>query len=100
MNDRQRAAMQMALEALHNTSNALLFVSADGYSVSKMAADAYDDAEKAITALREALAKPQGEPQLKRERCPECNGTGEMETGIGMFPCDSCGGSCVKYSLT
>ena len=55
---------------------------------------------EAADALREALAQPQGEPQLKRERCPDCNGSGEYETGIGMFPCDTCGGSCVKYSLT
>lgn len=24
--------------------------------------------------------------------CSECGGTGEMETGIGMMVCDSCGG--------
>jgi antirestriction protein len=26
--------------------------------------------------------------------CPACEGSGQMETGIGMFPCDTCHGEC------
>ena len=57
MTPKERAAMQQALEALHNTQNALLFVSGsiEQFIISNMTADAHDDADKAITALREAL---------------------------------------------
>ena len=59
MTPKERAAMQQALEALHNTQNALLFVSGniEQFIISNMTADAHDDADKAITALREALAE-------------------------------------------
>ena len=52
------AAMRLALDALHNTQNALLFVSGsiEQFIISNMTADAHDDADKAITALRSALA--------------------------------------------
>ena len=57
MTPKERAVMQQALEALHNTQNALLFVSGsiEQFIISNMTADAHDDADKAITALREAL---------------------------------------------
>jgi hypothetical protein len=41
----------------------------------------------AITALRAALVKQAVEP------CKECNGTGEVETGIGMMVCQECPGN-------
>jgi hypothetical protein len=46
MNDQQRAAMQMALNVLEELSEV----------------DSGSDIKEAITALREALAQPQGEP--------------------------------------
>lgn len=64
MNDQQRAAMQMALEALEN-----LFATVKGDCPSLLEEDSggnaglYFECEDAITALREALAQPQGEPQ-------------------------------------
>jgi hypothetical protein len=67
MNDQQRAAMTMALEALE-----VLLTCKHGEFC-----DHYRDAERqsrlAITALREALAQPQGEPvyyQWRRKNQP------------------------------
>jgi hypothetical protein len=61
MNDQQRAAMQMALEALESWKEW------DAWNK----ADAFDkDDDKAITALREALAQPK-KPDECANGCPE-----------------------------
>ena len=54
MNDQQRAAMQMALEALEHSS----WCVQNNYLPDQCG----HDWDEAITALREALAQPQGEP--------------------------------------
>ena len=53
-------ALKLAEEALHNVQNALLFVSGSvkDNTTSTMTADAHDDADKALDAIREALAEP------------------------------------------
>ncbi len=53
MNDQQRAAMQMALEALEKAT--MVYEANDTHPLT------VQRAEDAITALREALAQPQGE---------------------------------------
>ena len=55
------------------------------------------DLERRLTAYINTTPPASQQEQVA---CPDCSGTGEMETGIGMFPCDSCHGSCVKDSLT
>ena len=52
-------ALKLAEEALHNVQNALLFVSGSvkDNTTSTMTADAHDDADKALAAIREALAE-------------------------------------------
>jgi RecJ-like exonuclease len=64
----QTEALKLALEALEDFD--------------------YDKRMQAITAIKEALAQPEQEP----EPCKTCNGTGEVETGIGMMMCDKCHG--------
>ena len=53
-------ALKLAEEALHNVQNALLFVSGsvNDNTTSTMTADAHDDADKALAAIRETLAEP------------------------------------------
>lgn len=64
MNDQQRAAMQMALEALEEAQDAFETASNGG------GIDFYRFAkglQEEITALREALAQPQGEAQTEQQ---------------------------------
>ena len=60
MNDKERAAMQQALEALRNVGNTVKYLIV-GNSMSQMYGEmrdkAVNEANKAITALREALAE-------------------------------------------
>ncbi len=56
MNDQQRAAMQMALETVELLKAFLPYLNPNTVQ------SPYHLAEKTITALREALAQPQGEP--------------------------------------
>jgi len=71
-------ALKLAMEAL---KNAYWPTESD-----LMPAHNTKECAEAITAIREALAQPEQEP------CKTCNGTGEVQTGIGMMVCDDCHG--------
>ena len=69
-------ALKLAYEALHNVQNALLFVSGsvEDNTTSTMTADAHDDADKALAAIREALAEPVNEVRQPDTECVEADG--------------------------
>jgi hypothetical protein len=75
MTKEEALAMDLALEALEKSLPRLAPYGEQDWL----------DSKAAITAIKQARSAPVQEPV-----CKECNGSGEIETGIGMMACTDC----------
>jgi hypothetical protein len=76
-------ALKLALEALEKISKTMYHIETP--PVESLEEQMRRIADKAVTAIKQALAQPAPVPV-----CKECNGSGEIETGIGMMACTDC----------